>query len=225
MAKFDKDVFLSDITDKVKGAIESGLISQEDINNDDTDRLVGFIQYALSDYIEDRKGAIDILRDFNYDERYAWSALEKQIGGEIKSLFDVALANLWKFLESSGLLSYAYYTEGVSAESSKASPIVSYEDEEFEDENDLAGEINDDEFEEDFEDDFIEEEPMEDEEEVEESYAGNFDDDFDFDEMPTKKEWWEEDEEEIETPRQRDYKYDELIRRRNASSRRNFRSR
>lgn len=214
MAKFDKDVFLSDITDKVKEAIEAGLISQEDINNDDTDRLIGFIQYALSDYIEDRKAAIDILRDFNYDERYAWSALEKQIGGEIKSLFDVALANLWKFLESSGLLNYAYYTEGISPESAKASPVVDYEENEFEDENDLMGEINDDEFE---DEDYTEED------DIEESFISEYEDE-DFNDIDTKKEWWEEDYID-ETPMEKDYKYEELVRKRNASSRRNFRSR
>ena len=66
MAKFDKDVFLAEMTDKVKEAIESGLISQEDINNNDVDRLTGFLQYSLSDYLVDRKNAIDVLRDFNY---------------------------------------------------------------------------------------------------------------------------------------------------------------
>lgn len=217
MAKFDKDVFLADITDKVKDAIESGLISQEDINNDDTDRLIGFIQYILSEYIEDRKKAIDILRDFNYDERYAWSALEKQIGGEIKSLFDVALANLWKFLESSGLLSYAYYIEGATPESSKATPIISnYSDDEFEEDNELMGEIDDEEFEDEFE-----EEPNVEDEELEESFEEFEDEDFD---MPRRKDWWEEDEE-IDDYSNDDYKYGELVRKRQASSKRNFRSR
>lgn len=217
MAKFDKDVFLADITDKVKDAIESGLISQEDINNDDTDRLIGFIQYILSEYIEDRKKAIDILRDFNYDERYAWSALEKQIGGEIKSLFDVALANLWKFLESSGLLSYAYYIEGATPESSKATPIISnYSDDEFEEDNELMGEIDDEEFEDDFE-----EEPNVEDEELEESFEEFEDEDFD---IPRRKDWWEEDED-IDDYSNDDYKYGELVRKRQASSKRNFRSR
>lgn len=217
MAKFDKDVFLADITDKVKDAIESGLISQEDINNDDTDRLIGFIQYILSEYIEDRKKAIDILRDFNYDERYAWSALEKQIGGEIKSLFDVALANLWKFLESSGLLSYAYYIEGATPESSKATPIISnYSDDEFEEDNELMGEIDDEEFEDDFEED-----PNVEDEELEESFEEFEDEDFD---MPRRKDWWEEDED-IDDYSNDDYKYGELVRKRQASSKRNFRSR
>lgn len=223
MAKFDKDVFLADMTDKVKDAIESGLISQEDINNDDTDRLIGFIQYTLSEYIEDRKNAIDILRDFNYDERYAWSALEKQIGGEIKSLFDVALANLWKFLESSGLLSYAYYTEGTTPESSKATPIISnYSDDEFEEDNELMGEIDDEEFEDDFENDFEEESNVEDEE-LDESFEDEYEDE-DFD-TPRRKDWWEEEDEDIDDYSNDDYKYGELVRRRQASSKRSFRSR
>lgn len=217
MAKFDKDIFLADITDRVKDAIESGLISQEDINNDDVDRLVGFIQYVLSEYIEDRKNAIDILKNFNYDERYAWSALEKQIGGEIKSLFDVALANLWKFLESSGLLTYAYYIEGTTPEASKASPIISkYSDDEFEEDNDLMGEINDEEFEDDFEEDNEEINN----EELEESFEEFEDEEY---ETPNRKEWWEEDD--FEDNSNDDYKYGELVRKRQASSRRNFRSR
>ena len=214
MAKFDKDMFLSETSDKVKDAIESGLISQSDIDNNDVERLIGFLQYTLSEFIEDRKMAIDILRDFNYDERYAWSALEEQIGGEIKSLFDVALANLWKFLEASGLLNYAYYISGAEPESSKPTvPTVKYTEDEFEDEGELYGEINDDEFEldnedfdnedfdtEDFDNEDFDEENAED---VEESYIryNNLDDEYDLD----------------------DYKYNELERRRNASQRRNFR--
>lgn len=209
MAKFDKDVFLSEMTDKVKDAIESGLISQNDISNDDIDRLTGFLQYALSDYIEDRKSAIDILRDFNYDERYSWEALENQIGGKIKSLFDIALANLWKFLEASGLLSYAYYTDGITPESAKPKvATVDYVDDEFEDEVELDGEINDEDFDDfdDFEEEVVDDETNEEIEDVEESYV-RFND-------------FEDEDDDFE-----DYKYKELERRRNASERRNFRRR
>lgn len=201
MAKFDKDVFLSDMTDKVKDAIESGLISQSDIDNNDVDRLTGFLQYALSDYIEDRKSAIDILRDFNYDERYAWEALEEQIGGKFKSLLDIALANLWKFLEASGLLTYAYYVEGVSPESVKPGKVVDYSEDEFDDENELDGEIRDEDYENEF-DNFEEESELEDD--IEESFDKyrNYED---FDE--------EED----------DFKYNELVRKRSANQRRDFR--
>lgn len=203
MAKFDKDVFLAEMTDKVKEAIESGLISQEDINNNDVDRLTGFLQYSLSDYLVDRKNAIDVLRDFNYDERYSWESLEEQIGGKIKSLFDVALANLWKFLEASGLLTFAYYVDGVKPESTKPGKVVDYSEDEFDDDFELAGEINDEEDEfEDYADEFDEEVESEDndiEESVEYDYC-----EFDFD---------EEDD---------DFKYNEMVRRRNASQRRNF---
>ena len=211
MAKFDKDVFLSEMTDKVKEAIESGLISQNDISNDDVDRLTGFLQYALSDYIEDRKAAIDILRDFNYDERYSWEALENQVGGKFKSLFDIALANLWKFLEASGLMTYAYYIDGVQPEQTKPGKVVDYSEDEFDEDTELAGEVRDEdeEFEdfEDFEDEFdTEEDFIEDNDEVEdieEAFVKNYEDYLD-------------DEEED------DYRYNELVRRRGASERRNF---
>jgi cell division inhibitor SepF len=184
MAKFDKDVFLSEMTDKVKDAIESGLISQNDISNDDVDRLTGFLQYALSDYIDDRKAAIDILRDFNYDERYSWEALENQVGGKIKSLFDIALANLWKFLEASGLMTYAYYIDGVQPEQTKPGKVVDYSEDEFDEDTDLAGEVRDEDedFEdfEDFEDEFdTEEDFIEDNDEVEdieEAFVKNYED-------------------------------------------------
>ena len=208
MAKFDKDVFLSEMTDKVKDAIESGLISQNDISNDDVDRLTGFLQYALSDYVEDRKAAIDILRDFNYDERYSWEALENQVGGKIKSLFDIALANLWKFLEASGLMTYAYYIDGVQPEQTKPGKVVDYSEDEFDEDTELAGEVRDeDEDFEDFEDEFdTEEDFIEDSDEVEdieEAFVKNYEDYLD-----------DEDED--------DYRYNELVRRRGASERRNF---
>ena len=210
MAKFDKDVFLSEMADKVKDAIESGLISQNDIDNNDVSRLTGFLQYALSDYIEDRKSAIDILRDFNYDERYAWEALEEQIGGKIKSLFDVALANLWKFLEASGLLAYAYYIDGVSPEATKPNVEVDYQDsefdDEFEDEFELDGEIKDeDDFDEEDSEDELEEEPIE-KEDMDESFE-------DLDKYDYLNDEDDED----------DFRYKEMIRRRSASNRRSFR--
>lgn len=213
MAKFDKDVFLSEMTDKVKEAIESGLISQEDINNNDVDRLTGFLQYSLSDYLVDRKNAIDVLRDFNYDERYSWESLESQIGGKIKSLFDVALANLWKFLEASGLLTFAYYVEGVKPEATKPGKVVDYSEDEFDDDFELAGEVKDNEDDYDEFDDFEEEIDNEeydsyeedvDDNDVEESFKYDKYNDLDFDD--------EED----------DYKYNEMVRRRTASQRRNF---
>ena len=58
MAKFDKDEFLNEITNKVKDAIENNLLTNDDIKNNDVERLEGFIQYSLSDYIEDRKKSL-----------------------------------------------------------------------------------------------------------------------------------------------------------------------
>ena len=45
--KFNKDTFLNDITDKVQSAIDKNLITKEDVDNNDLDRLHGFIQYEL----------------------------------------------------------------------------------------------------------------------------------------------------------------------------------
>lgn len=108
MAKFNKDTFLNEITGKVQSAIDKNLITKEDIQNEDIDRLHGFIQYELLEYIEDRKFAIDVLKDFNYDEKLPWEKLQEQFG-TFKSLMDIALVNLWKFLDAEGAVSYAYY--------------------------------------------------------------------------------------------------------------------
>ena len=131
MAKFNKDEFINVITNKVKDAITNNLITDEDVKNNDIERLEGFIQYSLVDYIEDRKFAIDILKDFNYDERFQWEKLESQFG-KFTSLTDVALVNLWKFIESQGLLNYEYYS--IVEKPNKTSIIVNnYLDDEFED--------------------------------------------------------------------------------------------
>lgn len=108
MAKFNKDTFLNEITGKVQSAIDKNLITKEDIQNEDIERLHGFIQYELLEYIEDRKFAIDVLKDFNYDEKLPWEKLQEQFG-TFKSLMDIALVNLWKFLDAEGAVSYAYY--------------------------------------------------------------------------------------------------------------------
>lgn len=104
---FDKNKFLNDITDKVKNAINSELISTEDISTNNTNRLDGFIQYELVKYINTRQDALDVLKVFNYDE-LRWNAMEKEIG-KFYSLKDIALANLWKFLQSAGALDYEFY--------------------------------------------------------------------------------------------------------------------
>ena len=108
MAKFNKDTFLNEITNKVQSAIDKNLITKEDIQNKDIDRLHGFIQYELLEYIEDRKFAIDVLKDFNYDEKAPWEDIQKHFG-TFKSLMDIALVNLWKFLDSEGATQFEYY--------------------------------------------------------------------------------------------------------------------
>lgn len=139
MAKFNKDEFITVITNKVKDAITNNLLTAEDVKNNDLERLEGFIQYSLVDYIEDRKFAIDILKDFNYDERFQWEKLEAEFG-KFKSLTDVALVNLWKFIESQGLLNYDYY----NAENTvKPGERVEYSDDEFEDDDFDSDEFED----------------------------------------------------------------------------------
>lgn len=106
--KFNKDVFLNEITEKVQSAIDKNLLTIEDVRNDNKERLAGFLQYELLNYIEDRKFAIDVLKDFNFDERRDWRILQEEYG-EFRSLMDIALVNLWKYLESEGATSYSYY--------------------------------------------------------------------------------------------------------------------
>lgn len=108
MAKFNKDTFLNEITGKVQSAIDKNLITKADIQSKDIDRLHGFIQYELLEYIEDRKFAIDVLKDFNYDEKAPWEDIQEHFG-TFKSLMDIALVNLWKFLDSEGATQYEYY--------------------------------------------------------------------------------------------------------------------
>lgn len=108
MAKFNKDTFLNDITAKVQSAIDKNLITREDMKENELDRLHGFIQYELLQYIEDRKFAIDVLKDFNYDERVPWENLQAEYG-TFKSLLDIALVNLWKFLTAEGATKFEYY--------------------------------------------------------------------------------------------------------------------
>lgn len=106
--KFNKDTFLNDITDKVQSAIDKNLITNEDVESNNLERLHGFIKYALAELIEDRKFALDVLKDFNYDEKTPWDSLQDEYG-IFKSLMDIALVNLWKFLQSEGCTEYKYY--------------------------------------------------------------------------------------------------------------------
>lgn len=107
MAKFNKDKFLIEIVDKVQAAIDSELISKDDIKKNDTDRLEGFVQYELVKYITNRQEALDVLKVFDFDET-RWLVLQEEVGA-FKSLIDVALANLWKFMQNEGALDYDYY--------------------------------------------------------------------------------------------------------------------
>ena len=102
--KFNKDVFLNEIVEKVQSAIDKNLITQEDVEKNDIERLHGFVQYELLNYIEDRKFAIDVLKDFNFDERKDWRDLQEEYG-EFRSLMDIALVNLWKYLDTEGATS------------------------------------------------------------------------------------------------------------------------
>ena len=43
--------------------------------------------------LEDRKWCVDVLKDFNYDEKASWDRLQEKYG-KFRSLADVALINL-----------------------------------------------------------------------------------------------------------------------------------
>ena len=106
--KFNKDTFLNAITTKVQSAIDKNLITKEDFDSNNVEHLHNFIKFELLEYIEDRKFAIDVLKDFNYDEKTSWDKLQQQYG-TFKSLMDIALVNLWKYLQSEKATEYSYY--------------------------------------------------------------------------------------------------------------------
>lgn len=185
MAKFDKDEFIRDLNDKVREAIENEVLSAEDIKNNDVERLKNFVQYIISDYIGNRKAAIDVLKDFNYDERFNWDKLESTYG-KFKSLIDIALVNLWKFLESQGMLTYSYFMNGETNTDVKPGEQVDYSDDEFDDD-----EFDDDDANLDYDDsiddpmyndikddsdmdDLDADDEFDDEDEVEESFSRNY---------------------------------------------------
>jgi hypothetical protein len=134
MAKFNKDRFINMITEKVQSAINKHLLSNEDYDNNETTMLHKFIQYELTEYIEDRKFALDVLSDFNYDERVPWEELEKEFG-TFKTLMDIALINLWKFVQSEGADDYKYYKRAVTDIDTPLLDIVR-DDEKFDPNND-----------------------------------------------------------------------------------------
>lgn len=114
MAKFNKDTFINELTDNVRAAIDKELITREDIQSNNIERLHAFIQYILLENIENRKYAIDVLREFNYDEKMPWEKLEDKFG-KFTSILDIALVNLWSFLKAEGATEYAYYRAPVNA--------------------------------------------------------------------------------------------------------------
>ena len=141
MAKFDKDTFKNDISQRVVEAMKSGLLSKEDVQSNDIERLTSFIKYVLMEYIEDRRDAINILTDFNYDDRYSWDKLEDEYG-TFKSLMDIALVNLMKFIENQNMNDYSYYLSHHENDQRDDS----YSEEEFEDEDDNFVKYEDSEF-------------------------------------------------------------------------------
>ena len=152
MAKFDKDTFKNDISQRVIEAMKSGLLSKEDVHSNDIERLTNFIKYILMEYIEDRRDAINILTDFNYDDRYSWDKLEDEYG-TFKSLMDIALVNLMKFIENQNMNDYSYYL----SHNENDRRDDSYTEEEFDDGDDNFVKYDEDEFEDD--EDNIKDEP------------------------------------------------------------------
>lgn len=120
MAKFNKDEFKSKIETAVENAILKGLITKEDVESQDQERLDGFIRFQLAQTIEDRKWCVDILKDFNYDEKTSWTKLQDKYG-KFTSLTDLALVNLWKFLENEGVTNYESYKDAINTALSKSS--------------------------------------------------------------------------------------------------------
>ena len=149
MAKFDKDRFKHEIALKVRDAIKTGLLSGDDVKNNDIERLNNFIKYSLTEWVEDRKDAINVLTDFNYDDRYQWSKLEEEYG-TFKSLIDIALINLIKFIENQNMNDYSYYVNNANNEETYDAEFddsefdgeyVKYDEDEFEDDNEPKRQI------------------------------------------------------------------------------------
>lgn len=138
--KFNKDVFLNEIVEKVQSAIDKNLITHEDVEKNDIERLHGFVQYELLNYIEDRKFAIDVLKDFNFDERKDWRDLQNEYG-EFRSLMDIALVNLWKYLDTEGATSYSYYAHDTKKTDNMLDLVHDKED--FQDPRDTDREYSD----------------------------------------------------------------------------------
>lgn len=101
--RFTEDNLLNEIVGKVKKAIDSGLIEK----SDGDDKLKSLIQYELSKYVSSRQDALTILKHISFDEKM-WDKMISQVG-DFKSLKDIALADLWIYLQKEGALTFEYY--------------------------------------------------------------------------------------------------------------------
>lgn len=106
--KFNKDSFSSNVASHVQNAIDKNIITREDRDSNNIERLHGFIQYELLEYCKDRAFSIDVLRAIEFDQTRNWSDLQKEFG-EFKSLLDVALVNLFLYLKSLDLTEFSSY--------------------------------------------------------------------------------------------------------------------
>lgn len=107
--RFNKDKFRERLRGSVNSAISSGVLNpSEDVL--DTKRLSDFIKFQISSWLKEdnRNMALSVLKNFNYDETTGWDKLEAEFG-KIKSVSDIALINLWMFLQDEGMMDYSAY--------------------------------------------------------------------------------------------------------------------
>lgn len=107
--RFNKDKFRERLRSSVNSAISGGVLNpSEDVL--DTKRLSDFIKFQISSWLKEdnRNMALSVLKNFNYDETTGWDKLEAEFG-KIKSVSDIALINLWMFLQDEGMMDYSAY--------------------------------------------------------------------------------------------------------------------
>lgn len=107
--RFNKDKFRERLRSSVNSAISNGVLNpSEDVL--DTKRLSDFIKFQISSWLKEdnRNMALSVLKNFNYDETTGWDKLEAEFG-KIKSVSDIALINLWMFLQDEGMMDYSAY--------------------------------------------------------------------------------------------------------------------
>ena len=97
--KFNKDTFSANISNHIQNAIDKNIITKEDRDNNNLERLHSFIQYQLLEYCKDRSFAIDVLRAIEFDQARKWVDLQNEFG-EFNSLLDIALVDLFLYLKS-----------------------------------------------------------------------------------------------------------------------------